>query len=141
MRTSHKAPFAVSATPSRARGRWLRAPVCRARRFGYSNDAAGRRTAISRSGEAFGDLSGAVDAYGYNLRSEVVSARRTKGGASVRGFDHIALEIIICEHRAADRCDTDRPAADVQLVQRLGDEPMYDSVGTARTVMKRYGRK
>ena len=87
MRTSHKAPFAVSATPSRARGRWLRAPVCRARRFGYSNDAAGRRTAISRSGEAFGDLSGAVDAYGYNLRSEVVSARRTKDGAPVRGFD------------------------------------------------------
>ena len=29
MRTSHKAPFAVSATPSRARGRWLRAPVRR----------------------------------------------------------------------------------------------------------------
>ena len=28
-----------------------------------------------------------MDAYGYNLRSEVVSARRTKGGASVRGFD------------------------------------------------------
>ena len=55
--------------------------------FGYSNDAAGRRTAISRSGEAFGDLSGSTDSYGYNLRSEVVSARRTKGGASVRGFD------------------------------------------------------
>ena len=55
--------------------------------FGYSNGTAGRRTAISRSGEAFGDLSGAVDAYGYNLRSEVVSARRTKDGAPVRGFD------------------------------------------------------
>ena len=81
------APFAVSAAPSRVCGRWLRAPVCRARRFGYSNDAAGRRTAISRSGEAFGDLSGSTDAYGYNSRSEVVSARRTKGGASVRGFD------------------------------------------------------
>ena len=87
MRTSSIAPFAVSAAPSRARGRWLRAPVCRARRFGYSNDAAGRRTAISRTGETFGDLSGSTDAYGYNLRSEVVSARRTKGGASVRGFD------------------------------------------------------
>ena len=81
------APSAVSAAPSRARGRWWRASAHRARRFGYSNDAAGRRTAISRSGEAFGDLSGAVDAYGYNLRSEVVSARRTMGGASVRGFD------------------------------------------------------
>ena len=66
------APFAVSAA-LRASRRWRRAPVCRARRFGYSNDTAGRRTAISRSGEAFGDLSGAVDAYGYNLRSEVAA--------------------------------------------------------------------
>ena len=86
MRIRFTTPFAVSAA-LRASRRWRRAPVCRARRFGYSNDAAGRRTAISRSGEAFGDLSGAVDAYGYNLRSEVVSARRTKGGASVCGFD------------------------------------------------------
>ena len=42
--------------------------------FGYSNDAAGRRTAISRSGETFGDLSGATDAYGYNSRREIFSA-------------------------------------------------------------------
>ena len=87
MRISHIAPFAVSAALSRACGRGRRVSARSARRFGCSNDAAGHRTAISRSGEAFGDLSGAVDAYGYNLRSEVVSARRTKGGASVRGFD------------------------------------------------------
>ena len=48
--------------------------------FGYENDAAGRRTAIRRGGFAFGDLAGAADAYGYNARSEVVSARRTLGG-------------------------------------------------------------
>ena len=48
--------------------------------FGYENDAAGRRTAIRRGGSAFGDLAGAADAYGYNARSEVVSARRTLGG-------------------------------------------------------------
>ena len=87
MRISHIAPFAVSAALSRACGRGRRVSARSARRFGCSNDAAGHRTAISRSGEAFGDLSGAVDAYGYNLRSEVVSARRTKDGASVRGFD------------------------------------------------------
>ena len=35
---------------------------------------------------AFGALSGASDAYGYNTRSEVTSARRAIGGAEVRGF-------------------------------------------------------
>ena len=55
--------------------------------FDYTNDAAGRRTAISRSGEAFGDLSGAVDAYGYNARNEVISARRTKSGEIIHGFN------------------------------------------------------
>ena len=55
--------------------------------FDYTNDAAGRRIAISRSGEAFGDLSGATDSYGYNSRNEVISARRTKNGEIIRGFN------------------------------------------------------
>ena len=55
--------------------------------FDYTNDAAGRRTAISRSGEAFGDLSGATDSYGYNSRNEVISARRTKSGEIIHGFN------------------------------------------------------
>lgn len=55
--------------------------------FDYTNDAAGRRTAISRSGEAFGDLSGATDSYGYNSRNEVISARRSKNGEIVHGFN------------------------------------------------------
>ena len=55
--------------------------------FEYASDAAGRRTAIKRSGEAMGPLSGATDAYGYNGRNEVVSARRTLGGSPVAGFD------------------------------------------------------
>ena len=38
--------------------------------------------------KAFGDLSGATDAYGYNLRSEVVSSRRTLADSPVRGFDY-----------------------------------------------------
>ena len=65
------APFAVSAAPSRARGRWLRALVCRARRFGYTNDAAGRRTAISRSSEAFGDLDGDGMPNGWEIRYDL----------------------------------------------------------------------
>ena len=55
--------------------------------FEYTNDAAGRRTAIKRGGDAMGPLSGVTDAYGYNVRNEVVSARRTLGGSPVAGFD------------------------------------------------------
>ncbi len=46
-----------------------------------------------------GPLSGATDAYGYNGRNEVVSARRTLGGSPVAGFnedfayDHIGNRI------------------------------------------------
>jgi len=54
--------------------------------FDYTYDAAGRRTAIAKSGSAFGDLSGSVDAYTYNVRSELTSARRTKNGQPIPGF-------------------------------------------------------
>ncbi len=54
--------------------------------FDYTHDAAGRRTSIARSGSAFGDLSGAVDAYAYNARNELTGAHRTKNGQSVLGF-------------------------------------------------------
>ena len=54
----------------------------------YSNDSAGRRVEVSRSGSAFGALSGVTDAYGYDERSQVVSSRRTLGGDEVRGFDY-----------------------------------------------------
>ena len=37
-------------------------------------------------GAAFGALAGASDAYGYNTRSEVTSARRTLGADPVGGF-------------------------------------------------------
>ena len=56
--------------------------------FAYANDSLGRRTAITRGGAAFGDLAGATDAYGYNLRSEVVSSRRTLADSPIRGFDY-----------------------------------------------------
>ena len=55
-------------------------------RFDYENDAIGRRTAITRSGSAFSSLSGSIDHYGYNDRSELVSAHRTLDGEEVRGF-------------------------------------------------------
>ena len=54
--------------------------------FDYAYDAAGRRTAIAKSGTAFGDLSGSIDSYTYNARSELTSARRTKNGQPIPGF-------------------------------------------------------
>ena len=54
--------------------------------FDYTYDAAGRRIAIAKSGSAFGDLSGSVDSYTYNARSELTSARRTKNGQPIPGF-------------------------------------------------------
>ena len=54
--------------------------------FDYTYDAAGRRIAIAKSGSAFGDLSGSVDTYTYNARSELTSARRTKNGQPIPGF-------------------------------------------------------
>ena len=55
-------------------------------RFDYAYDAAGRRIAVTRSGTAFGDLSGATDRYACNARGEVTGVRRTKGGQPVQGF-------------------------------------------------------
>ena len=54
--------------------------------FDYTYDAAGRRVSIAKSGTAFGDLSGSIDAYTYNARSELTSARRTKNGQPIPGF-------------------------------------------------------
>lgn len=58
-------------------------------RFNYANDEIARRTAISRSGTAFDTP--VRDAYGYNARSEVTSARRTLSSDTnqeVRGFSY-----------------------------------------------------
>ena len=54
--------------------------------FDYTYDAAGRRVSIVKSGSAFGDLSDSIDAYTYNARSELISARRTKNGQPIPGF-------------------------------------------------------
>ena len=54
------------------------------RRVAY--EATGRRVVIRRGGSAFGDLAGSADSYGYNARSEVVTALREKDGSEVYGF-------------------------------------------------------
>ena len=86
-------------------------------RYDYVNDALGRRTSISRSGQAFGDLP-AHDAYGYNARSEVTSARRylgtdhgntqtpVRGFAFDYGFDPIGNRISASTYSPANEART-----------------------------------
>ena len=81
-------------------------------RFDYTNDEIGRRTAITRTGSAFSSLSGSVDHYGYNDRSEVVSARRTLNGEEVHGFsfgygyDPIGNRVSSFEDAGGERLET-----------------------------------
>ena len=56
----------------------------------------------------------------------------TAGARPCGGLDHVDVEVVVGEHRAADRGDADRPSADAQLVDHLGDEPVGDAVAAAR---------
>ena len=88
-----------------------------------------REVAVALIGED--DIVGVSALYaGSNCRS-----------ASVSGFDHVALEIIVSEYRAADRCDADCLPADVKLVESLGDQSVDDSVRTSGAVMEGHGGK
>jgi hypothetical protein len=46
----------------------------------------------------------------------------------------IALEVIVGQHRAADRGNANRPLPDAQLVQHFGNQPVGDAVQTTGTV-------
>ncbi len=54
--------------------------------FNVFRDWRDSRTSVVKNGAAFSALQGATDNYGYNERSEVISARRTKGHEEIRGF-------------------------------------------------------
>ena len=56
---------------------------------------------------------------------------------SVRDLDHVHVQVVVCQHRAADRGDADRPALDAELVDNLGQYPMRDPVAAARAVVRR----
>ena len=109
--------------------------------FGYENDAAGRRTAIRRGGSAFGDLAGAADAYGYNARSEVVSARRTLGGNPLPDREETFAYDPIGNRTESSAVGTDTAYAANALnqyarVETEGNafEPQYDADGNQTLV-------
>ena len=115
--------------------------------FGYVNDAAGRRTAIRRGGSAFGDLAGAVDAYGYNVRSEVVSVRRTLGGDVLPDREETFAYDPIGNRTGSSAAGTDTAYAANALnqyarVETEGNsfEPQYDADGNQTLVETPTGR-
>ena len=70
------------------------------------------------------------------VRLSAFQPRRHGGRASVRGLHRVDLEIMIHQHRAADRRDQDRPFADAQLVNRFSDQPVDQAVGAARAIVR-----
>ena len=63
-------------------------------------------------------------------------ARRDRGSAAVRRLDHVAGEVVVRHHGAADRRDADGLALDAELVDRLRDETVDDAVRAARAVVQ-----
>jgi len=58
-------------------------------------------------------------------------------GATVSGLDHVHVEVVVGQHRAARGRHADGLFANFHLVDHFGDEPVDDAVPASRTVMKR----
>ena len=58
--------------------------------YAYTYDAAGRRVQITRSGSAMSETR--TDTYGYNARSELISAAKSGGSASVSAVTECAYQ-------------------------------------------------
>ena len=71
------------------------------------------------------------------LRVGALYACRNGGRSAVGGFDHIAVEIIICKHRAADGRYAHGVALDTELVDDLGNKAVDYPVRAAGAVMER----
>ncbi len=57
---------------------------------------------------------------------------RDGGGASVRGFLHVDVKVVIGEHRTADRRDADRLFLNAQFLDRFHQDAVDDAVAAAR---------
>ena len=54
----------------------------------------------------------------------------------MRSLDHVAAEVVIRHHGAADRRNADGLALNAELVDRLGDETMDNAMRAARAIMQ-----
>ena len=65
-----------------------------------------------------------------------LDARRDGGRAAVGGLLHVAVEVVVREHRAADGRDADALILHAQLFDALRDQPVHDAVRAAGAVMQ-----
>ena len=66
---------------------------------------------------------------------DALDTGRHGGGASVRGFDEIGVEIVVGKHRAANGRDANGLIDHAHLFQHFGHEAVCHTVGAARAVM------
>jgi len=57
------------------------------------------------------------------------------GRAAVGDFDHVDVDVVVCEYGAANGGDADSDLADFKFVNCFGDEAMCDAVATATAVV------
>ena len=112
------AGHAVDAVVHEDRGEALAA----CRRVDDLGGADGGEVAVALVGEH--DLVGPV----------ALDAGRDRGRAPVRRLDRVEPQVVVGEHRAADGADEQGPAADAQLLEHLGQEPVDDAVPAAGAV-------
>ncbi len=95
--------------------------------IGSVNDlgrADGGQVAVSLIGKDDFVRLGALQAGGHGRR------------AAVRGLYGIQVEVMIHEHRAADRRDQDRLLLNAQLVYRFGDQAMDDAMRATGAIVR-----
>ena len=70
-----------------------------------------------------------------SLRADPFDTRCHSRRATVGCLRKIDVQVVICQHRTADRCDANRTFPDPQLVDHFRNDPVDHPVQTARAIM------
>jgi hypothetical protein len=70
------------------------------------------------------------------VREHTFNPRRDRRRATMSSLVHVTVEVVICENRAADRCDPDGPVEELHLLKNLSDKAVNNSMGTTRAVVR-----
>ena len=66
-----------------------------------------------------------------------LDARRDRGSSAVGRLLHVAVEVLVSEHGAADGRDADHSALEAEFVDGFGDQSVRYAVSAPRAVMQR----
>ena len=69
------------------------------------------------------------------VRLRALQPGRHRRRAAVRSLHRVDVEVVVQQHRTADRRHHDRALPNAQLIDRLGNEAVDDAVRAARTVI------